>query len=187
MGMGGVGERTATSSGKSLVVSDMTGLGTVREGANGKVFWAQDPLQGLRFLEGAEAEQARIDAAWSLEMSAKELFTKLEARNEPGPDGTPLECVIGTPRAGAPMTSCYDPKTHLQVMLKGIRATPQGDLPYRSIARDWREVGGVKMAFEAESQVGPITLITRIKNVVFDEPVDEKIFEPPVPPKAPVR
>jgi hypothetical protein len=42
-------------------------------------------------------------------------------------------------------------------------------------------VGGVKIPFEAESQVGPMTLVVRIKTAVFDEPMDDKMFEPPVP------
>ena len=49
--------------------------------------------------------------------------------------------------------------------------------------RDWRAVGGIKLAFEAETQVGPLTLVVRVKDVIFDEPLDEKIFEPPVPGK----
>jgi hypothetical protein len=47
------------------------------------------------------------------------------------------------------------------------------------LVRDWRAVGGIKIAFEAETQVGPLTLVVRIKSVTFDEPVDDKIFEPP--------
>jgi hypothetical protein len=181
MGMGGSGERFVTSAGKSLVVTELVGLGTIREGTNAKVFWSQDALQGFRFLEGAEAEEARIEASWNTDMQAKDLFTKLEAASEPGPDGAPLECVIATPRVGAPIHSCYDRTTHLQVLQTGIKATPQGDVPFRAVAKDWRDVGGVKMAFEAETQVGPITLVARIKSVTFDEPMDDKMFEPPVP------
>jgi len=179
MGMGGTGDRFATREDKSMSVTEMTGLGTIREGTNGKVFWSQDPLQGLRMLEGAEREQARIEACWNPEMRAAELFAKLEVATEPGPGGKPLECVIATPKVGAPIHNCYDPATHLQVLQTGIRATPQGDVPFRAIMRDWRSVGGIKLAFEAETQVGPLTLVVRIKNVTFDEPVDDKIFEPP--------
>jgi hypothetical protein len=179
MGMGGTGDRYATRDDKSMSVTEMTGLGTIREGSNGKVFWSQDPVQGLRLLEGAEAEQARVEACWNPELRAAELFQKLEVATEPGPGGKPLECVIATPKLGAPIHNCYDPATHLQVLQTGIRATPQGDVPFRAVMRDWREVGGIKIAFEAESQVGPLTLVVRIKNVTFDEALDDKIFEPP--------
>jgi hypothetical protein len=179
MGMGGSGERFATRENKSLSVTEMTGLGTIREGTNGTVFWSQDPLQGLRLLDGAEREQARIEACWNPEMNAATLFAKLEVATEPGPGGKPLECVIATPKVGAPIHNCYDPATHLQALQTGIRATPQGDVPFRAVMRDWRSVGGIKIAFEAETQVGPLTLVVRIKSVTFDAPVDAKIFEPP--------
>ena len=61
MGMGGKGERYATRGNKSLTIIEMAGLGQVREGTNGKVVWTEDPLMGLRLLDGAEAEQTRSD------------------------------------------------------------------------------------------------------------------------------
>jgi hypothetical protein len=42
-------------------------------------------------------------------------------------------------------------------------------------------VGGVKMAYASESQAGPITILTTIDQVVFDEPLDDKMFDPPAP------
>jgi hypothetical protein len=186
MGMGGTGDRFLTAAGKSLVVSEMTGLGTVREGHNGKRAWSQDPLLGFRFLEGAEAESARLESAWNAELDAKKYFVKLEATNETAADGAKLECVLGTPKIGKSMKSCYDRTTHLQVSQSGIRATPQGDVPFRATMSDWRSVGGVKMPFLAETQVGPVTLLVKIKSVTFDEPIDDKMFEPPMP-AAPAR
>jgi hypothetical protein len=185
MAMRSDGERIATRDDKALTVAEVTGLGTVREGTNGKVAWTQDPLQGLRYLEGAEAEQARLGASWNADMNAAELFAKLETASEPGADGTTLECVVATPKVGAPIKTCYDPRTHLQVSQSGIKVSPQGSIPFRGTVSDWRVVGGVKIAFESNVQLGPITLVDRIKSVTFDEPIDEKVFDPPAPPQAP--
>jgi hypothetical protein len=179
MGMGGSGERFQTNTGKSLSIQQFTGMGTAREGTNGKVAWSEDAVLGFRVLDGAEAEEARIDAAWNTELQAKELFVKLESATDTGPDGTKLECVVATPRLAAPVKSCYDPKTHLEVLQSGIKTTPQGNVPFRGISRDWREVGGVKMPFVSETQVGPITLVVTFKDVTFDEPMDDKMFDPP--------
>lgn len=184
MAMRSDGERFVTRGGKALEVAEVTGLGTVREGTNGKIAWTQDPLQGLRHLDGAEAEQARIAASWNPEMQAAELFAKLETAGEPGPDGTTLECVVATPRIGQPTRSCYDPRTHLQVSQSGVKISPQGTIPFRGTVGDWRVVGGVKIPFESNIHLGPITLVYRIKSVTFDEPIDDKVFDPPAPPKS---
>jgi hypothetical protein len=181
MGMGGKGERFQTITHKALTIMEMTGLGRVREGTNGKVAWTEDPLQGIRYLEGQEEEQTRIGSSWNADMHAAELFAKLEAATEPGPNGVTLECVIATPKLGKPLRSCYDARTHLQVSQSGVRASPQGDMPFRATLGGWREVGGVKIPFERNTQLGPITTVDRVLTVTFDEALDEKMFDPPKP------
>jgi len=184
MGISGTGERFATSADKALTTTDLPGIGLVRDGSNGSVLWAQDPVNGLRLLEGAEAEEARFESAWNPEQHMHDFFVKMESRPEVGPGGTPLECVVLTPKLAHPRTNCYDPATHLQVSEKGTRSTPQGDTPYSSVLKDWHEVGGVKIAFAVDTQAGPITYVARMTDVKFDEPVDDKLFEPPTPPGA---
>ena len=41
------------------------------------------------------------------------------------------------------------------------------------------------MPFESNTQLGPITLVDRIKSVTFDEPIDDKLFDPPALANAP--
>jgi hypothetical protein len=178
MGMGGPAEHFQTSGDKALTVTTLPGVGQVSEGTNGTIFWSKDPVNGLRYLEGAEAEQARIEASWNADLQARALFSKIELSPD-SPAG--LECLTLTPKSGAPLRSCYDRQTHLQVSQEGIRATPQGDVPFRTKESDWRIVGGLKMAYASESQAGPITILTTIDEVVFDEPLNEKMFDPPAP------
>jgi|HubBroStandDraft_6_1064221.scaffolds.fasta_scaffold248352_3 hypothetical protein len=178
MAMGGPAEHFQTSGDKALTVTTLPGVGQVSEGTNGTVFWSKDPVNGLRYLEGAEAEQARIEASWNADLQAAALFSKIELSPD-SPAG--LECLTLTPKSGAPLRNCYDRQTHLQVSQEGTRATPQGDVPFRTKESDWRIVGGVKMAYASESQAGPITILTTIDQVVFDEPLDDKMFDPPAP------
>jgi hypothetical protein len=179
MAMGGPAEHFQTSADKSLTLTTVTGVGPVREGSNGKVFWAQDPVNGTRLLEGAEAEQARIEASWNADIEARRLFSKIEAAAD-SPAG--LECLVMTPRIGPPLRNCYDRQTHLQVSQEGTRVTPQGDIPFRSTVSDWRTVGGLKIPYLSEGQMGPVTVVTTVNDVTFDEPMDDKMFEPPAAP-----
>jgi hypothetical protein len=178
MGMGGPAEHFQTSANKSLTLTTLPGVGAIREGTNGKVMWSQDPVNGLRVLEGAEAEQARIESAWNTDLEAHELFAKIETVTA-APAG--LECLTMTPRLGPSIRSCYDLGTHLQVSQEGTRATAQGDVPFHATVRDWRPVSGVKIPYVTETQAGPITIVTTVDAFVFDEPVDDKMFEPPAP------
>ncbi|HEY4395415.1 MAG TPA: hypothetical protein VGP64_15195 [Polyangia bacterium] len=178
MGMSGPVDHYQTSADKSLTVSTFPGIGIVREGSNGKVFWAQDPFNGIRQLEGAEAEQARIEDAWNSDLEARALYAKIETAPDP-PAG--LECLSMTPRTGDPIRSCYDRQTHLQVSQEGIHATPQGNVPFKVTMDDWRNIGGIKMPYTTEMHAGPVVIVTTVNEVAFDEPMDDKMFEPPSP------
>jgi hypothetical protein len=176
MGISGAGERYATSKDKALVVTDLPGMGTIREGSNGQVFWSQDPINGTRTLSGAEADQARLESVWNPELRMNELYKSIEIAPASPPG---QECLVLTPNDAPAVTNCYDAKTHLQVTQKGTRSTPQGDTPFSSTLKDWREVGGLKMAFAVDTQAGPITFTARMTDVKFDVPMDDKMFEPP--------
>ena len=176
MAMGGPAEHFQTDTDKSLTVTTLPGVGRIREGTNGKVSWSQDPVNGLRYLDGAEAEQARIEASWNADLKAHDLYQKIElAQNSPAG----LECLVLSPKAGAPIRNCYDRQSHLQVSQEGTRATPQGNVPFQSKISDWRTIGGIKMPFLSETHAGPIVIVTTINDVAFDEPMDDKMFEPP--------
>jgi hypothetical protein len=179
LGMSGTGERTATRDDKSLLTTQLPGIGTSRQGSNGKVLWSEDPINGLRLLTGAEAESARVESAWAPELHFATLFKKIDVTSETTPGGAALECLVLTPHEGPALTNCYDAKTHLQVSQKGTHPTPQGDTPFTSTVKDWRDVGGLKMPFAVETQTGPITFSLRITELKLDVPVDDKLFDPP--------
>jgi hypothetical protein len=182
MAMSGPTEHFQTRADKSLTVTTLPGVGQTREGSNGKVFWSDDPVNGLRFLRGAEAEEARIESAWNADLEAQSLFKKIETAADSPPD---QECLTMTLREGAPIRACYDRQTHLEVSQEGIRATAQGEVPFRSTMSDWRTVGGVKLPYASQTQAGPMTILTTVESVAFDEPIDEAMFEPPAPAAAP--
>jgi hypothetical protein len=176
MGINGAGEHFATNKDKSVVVTDLPGMGTIREGSNGKVFWSQDPINGTRTLSACEADQARLDSVWNAELRMNELYKSIEIAPSSPPG---QECLVLTPNVAPATTNCYDAKTHLQVTQKGTRCTPQGDTPFSSTLKDWREVGGLKMAFTVDTQAGPITFTAKTTDVKYDVPIDEKMFDPP--------
>lgn len=176
MAMGGPAEHLQTRTNKSLTVTSLPAVGEIREGTNGTVFWAKDPVNGLRMLQGPEAEQARIESAWNADLQARTLFSKIETATD-APAGQ--ECLIMTPRAGAPIRACYDQHTHLELSQEGVHATAQGDVPFHSTVSDWRTVGGLKMPYASQTQAGPMTIVTTVNEVTLDEPLDEQMFEPP--------
>ena len=124
MGMGGPAEHFQTNANRSLTLTTLPGVGAIREGSNGKVLWAQDPINGLRVLEGAEAEQARIEAAWNTDLQAHELFPKIETAID-SPAG--LECLTMTPKVGRRNPQLLRrPDTPSSITRRNARNRPRG-------------------------------------------------------------
>jgi hypothetical protein len=178
MAISGTRIQTVTSKNKSLAVTQIANVGQVKEGTNGHVVWSEDPVNGLRLLSGAEAAQFRMESTWNLERNMKKVFPKIAVKPD-SDGGRALECLELTPTAGQPITTCYDPETHLQVLQKGIAATPQGDVPFTSRIKSWKDAGGLKMPEVIEMVTGPIEFTARLIDVVFDKPIDDKVFEVP--------
>jgi len=178
MGITGTRIQTITSRNKSLATTNIPNVGEVREGTNGRVIWSEDPVNGLRLLNGAEAAQFKLESTWNLERNFKKVFSKIAVKADTE-GGRALECLELTPSIGQPLTTCYDAETHLQVSQKGIAATPQGDVPFTSRIKSWKEFGGLKLPELVEMTTGPIEFSARVTNVAFDKPVDDKRFEVP--------
>jgi len=180
LGITGTAEHYGAAGDRALTITNIPNLASTREGTDGKQAWSQDPINGLRLLEDLEAEQARVEAAWNAEVRLKELFPTIEAKNETGEGGAPyLECLVLTPKAGAAMTECFDPRTHLMVRQRGSRSSPQGNTPFVAHMRDWRPVGDIKMPFVTEMQVGPLSFVGTITSAELDVPVNASMFAVP--------
>ena len=40
-------------------------------------------------------------------------------------------------------------------------------------------MGGLKIPYASQMQAGPVTIVTALSEIAFDEPLDEKLFDPP--------
>jgi len=78
-GANGSEEHWATADGKNLSVSTLHNVGTFRQGWDGRTTWSQDPVFGLRKLDGAEAEEARINGAWNAEPDLASLYLSVKS------------------------------------------------------------------------------------------------------------
>ena len=181
LGITGTAEHYGAVGDKALTITAIPNLASSREGSDGTRFWSEDPINGLRLLEGAEAEQARVEAAWNPELRMKELFREIEVKNQRNDDGSGgyLECLTLVPELGSAMTECYDPKTHLLALQKGMRSSPQGDMPFLARLSEWKTVGDLKVAYLTDMQVGPLAFTGRILTVEVDVPVDAALFAVP--------
>jgi hypothetical protein len=179
LGISGTAEHYGAAGDKALTITAIPNVASTREGSDGSQSWSQDPINGLRILTGVEAEQARLEAAWNSELRMRELFPKIEARNDVGDDGARLECLVMTPKLGPEMTECFDAGTHLLVSQRGVRSGPQGDTPFVARMKDWRRVADLRVPFVTEMQVGPLAFVGTVTSAELDVPVEAALFAVP--------
>jgi len=174
-------ETRVARGGKVFSISKMPGMGTFRRGCDGRTAWAEDPIGGLRVLKDAEAEEVRVAATWNSEWRLDEIYRPVRAVPPPDamPAGQPVECVELTKSMGQPSVVCFDSKSHLRVLEKGVQASQGGQVPYVTKFSDWRMVDGVHMWFREDVAVGPVTMQGQILEIVFDEPTSAQLFALP--------
>jgi len=180
--MSGTVETWAARGDKALRITNLKGIPEAREGTDGRVAWSQDAVNGLRVLEGVEKEQARLETAWMAELRLPKLFGTITSSRETGPHGEEMECLTLAARAkvkGAelpPLVNCYDGSTHLQVLQRGKHLSPEGELPFTTEYADYREVGGIKLAFLMTTTMGPIRFTASTEEAIWDEPTTGLAF-----------
>ncbi len=162
-------EYYAKAPNKRLVITDLEHLGRIRQGFDGKVAWVEDPVQGLRRLEGAEAARVRREADFHSPVKWRELYKSVELKGRDTVGDRAVYVLRLRPRDGKPVTHYYDAETFLLLRQDLVQETPQGDVEVQAWLSDYRDVGGVKTPhrIEQRSPMGRIIIqFERIENNV---------------------
>src|SRR5205814_3172315 len=119
-------------------------------------------------------EEAKVDATWNADLQLKRRYQTVRAvpPPEPAPAGRRYECVELVAKLAKPSIACFDAETHLRTYQKGAHASPLGDVPYKTVFSDWREVEGMKIPYSEEMVAGPVTLLAQVTELKFDVPIE---------------
>lgn len=177
-GLGLTGTATAlwTNKGEYLETGDLPNMLTMKRGGDGKRFWSQDPIDGLRWLAGAEAEQASAAGAW---MGYLRLLDFTNSAKVVAAPAEKLECIEVTYKASTPTTFCFDTTSHLLLLEQGKKSSPQRDTPYTTRASDYRAFEGVMFPYVQETTAGPATFVVTIEKATWDVPTKAAQFKLP--------
>lgn len=158
----------------------ITGIGEMLQGYDGKVAWSKDPINGLRELDGIEKALAIRSAAFNAPIRWRELYKKATLTGSKKIGGAETWVVTLTPPEGKPVVQYYDKKTGLMVRTDIVAEGPQGTIPTETLLSDYRAVDGVKVPFRAVTKLGPAIemelVTTEVKNNV---PIDDALFAKP--------
>lgn len=165
--------------GDFYMLNVVPGVGKIQEGKKGELIWQDDPINGLRELEGPEAEQHAWAAALMLTADWKEHFETAQTVAERTVDGTKVYDVELKTDSGAKLIMTFDADSGLQVAQRYEQVLPTGAVPLEVTMSDYRDVEGIKIAFEQKTDASVAQATQTLETVEINPEVDESKFAMP--------
>ncbi len=175
----GVIEFYAKAPNKRLVVTNIENLGEFRQGFDGQTAWMDNPLGGLRRLEGAEAARIRLEADFHRPLKWPELYSKIELAGKETVAGRPAYVVRLTPKEGRPVTHYYDAENFLLLRQDMVQETSQGEIAVQAVMSDYRDVGGVKTPHRIEQRLPMGKIVIQFSEIRNNVELDDARFAMP--------
>lgn len=164
---------------KYFMVQNLQGVGEFKQGYDGKIGWSQDPMSGIRNLEGAELEMTKREARHNAPLYWKQLYKKVELLGTRKVGNTNTHAVRMTPIKGKPVTQYFDAKTFLLVKVDMTVESPQGTVQTETFLSDYRAVNGVRFPFTIRQRVASIEVSMKITEVKNNVPIKDSLFAKP--------
>ncbi|HUF46784.1 MAG TPA: hypothetical protein VMM93_03150 [Vicinamibacterales bacterium] len=127
------------------VKADITGVGLIERGYDGKVGWSMDPLAGPAILTGRQLQELLDDARFDSQLHPAEMFKELTTVEQTTFDGQPAYKVKAVFTSGTEQFEYFAVDSGLLIGSEGSREMPGGGVvPRVSIMRDYKAFGPLK-------------------------------------------
>jgi hypothetical protein len=180
-GMTGKIEITAKAPNKILEVFSLAdGQFTQKQGFDGRVGWKSDSQSGLKQLQGAELEQAKIESIFDSDVRMKEIYPdmKVIGRAKVG-DRDAYTALVHEP-GGKAVTFYFDAEMGVRIAEDSEAPDASGNVEKSSeYFEDFRSVGGIKIPYQIRVAAPSVNLVIHIQEAKPNVPVDDAIFAKP--------
>ena len=165
--------------GDFYMVQTIPGLGINRSGKKGDLIWAEEPINGLRKLEGKEAEQHRWASSLLLTADWRNFFDTATTVKERDIEGMKAYDIELRAKTGATLTVTIDATNHLMVEQSFKVFSPLGSMPVTIRSTDYRDVDGMKIPYKQVTDASIMELTQQLSVVELNVEVDEANFAMP--------
>jgi hypothetical protein len=179
MGLKGEIEVYAKAPNKTLRIQNISGVGEIREGYDGKIGWSQNPMMGLREKSGAELAATVRSSDIHATIKTRQLYPKLEFKGKEKVGNRETYAILATPAEGAPVKMYFDTQTGLIARIDRDVETPEGRFHVETTADDYREVDGVMIAFAMREESSMSSAVIKLTEVKHNVAIDDAKFNKP--------
>ncbi len=165
--------------GDFYMVQTIPGLGINRSGKKGDVIWAEEPINGLRKLEGKEAEQHMWASSLLLTADWQKYFESAETVGERTIDGKKVYDIELVTASGSKLSVTIDADDKMMVEQAFEVVSPMGSMPVTIRSTDYRDVSGMKIPYKQVTDASLMELTQELTLVEVNVEVDEAKFALP--------
>ncbi|PRQ05932.1 hypothetical protein [Enhygromyxa salina] len=139
--------------GKFYLEQEVEGVGKSRAGYDGTNIWIDDPITGLRILEGEEAQSYLQSSLMFPGHDWQQHFSAANTLGKVSDDGVEVWEVELVSKGGPNVVIGLDAKTKLIHYMKTTQVTPMGPLPIVAYAEDYEAVEGYLFSMNKRSSI----------------------------------
>ena len=177
-GLRGTMQVYAAPPARRLTKIEMTGIGTVRSGTDGRVAWSIHPAMGAQLLRGRMLDQYRQDANFLSTLHRKGDIDSVVTMGVENFEGRPCHRLRVTTSWGESYTEYFDVATGLLAGSERKLATPAGEIPAVTIVSDYKRTGGALMPRKFVQRMLKMEQVVTVDSVLVAG-VDSSVFELP--------
>lgn len=164
---------------KNYMEIEISGVGKIQEGTDGKVAWSLSAIQGPHIKEGDERAAAMLAARFNADLNWRDLYKQVQTAGVESIGGKDCYKVVLTPNEGTPMTRYYDKQSGLLLKMTMTAKSPMGDIPVESMVGDYRKEGDILMPHKVSQKGAGQEIVITIDTVKFNPEIPQDRFDMP--------
>lgn len=149
-------------------------------GFDGNIGWKRDSQKGLRRLQGAELENAKIEAIFDTDLRLKEVYPDMKVVGRTKIAGQEAYAVLTHEPGNKKITFYFDAKTGLRIAEDSEGPEADGKIEKTTIVfEDYRAVDGIQIPFRSRLTSPSLSFVVNVQEVRHNVPMDDALFTMP--------
>jgi len=164
---------------KMLVEVNIQGIGTIRDGSDGKIAWELSAIQGPRLKDGDEKALALREGDFKGMVNWRDHYKQVVTEGIVKIDGKDCYKLVLTPNEGSPETQYVDKETNLPVKTEMTLKGPMGEIPVEATIGDYRKEGDLMMPHKTIQKAAGQEITILFDSVKFNVDIPKEKFDLP--------
>jgi hypothetical protein len=153
---------------KSLVKTNIGGIGEILEGFDGTHGWGISPMTGPSLAEGTELDQKRFDADFYSDLHDDARYTSMKTVEKTTFEGRPAYKISMVKKIGGEDLEYFDAETGFKIGTTGSREGPMGPMNITVSQTDYKKFGDVMVPTTIKQSVSGVSNVITITAMEFD-------------------